>query len=57
MEVSERGSESETCVELVVDEIMTLNIVQVQYGQRNYSVLCRSTVREGPYIGHLSLNM
>jgi hypothetical protein len=30
MEVSERGSENEKCVELVVDEIVTVSIVQVQ---------------------------
>jgi len=30
MEVSERGSENEKCVELVVDEIVTVNTVHVQ---------------------------
>jgi len=30
MEVSERGSENDKCVELVVDENMTVGIVQVQ---------------------------
>jgi hypothetical protein len=30
MEVSERGSEKEKCVELVVDEIVTVGIVQFQ---------------------------
>jgi hypothetical protein len=30
MEVSERGSENEKCVELVVDEIVTVSDAQVQ---------------------------
>jgi hypothetical protein len=30
MEVSERGSENEKCVELVVEEVVTVSIVQVE---------------------------
>jgi hypothetical protein len=41
MEVSERGSENVKCVELVVDQIVTVRIVQVLRGQRSYSISYR----------------
>jgi hypothetical protein len=57
MEVSERGSENEKCVELFVDEIVTVSIVPSSIRTEKLLNFIRSTVRGNPYIGQLSLNM